>query len=84
MVRTMTVFFVVGGDENGYARIEAGRGLAVRLDDAVDEREETDDDEARAHENVAEEEDEDDEVADNVERGEGDGVGDGAARAARR
>ena len=25
-------FFVVGGDENGDARVEAGRGVAVRLD----------------------------------------------------
>ena len=70
--------FVVGGDEHGDARIEAGRGLAVRLAQAVDDGEEADEDEARAHEYVADEEDHDDEVADDVERGEGDGVGDGA------
>ena len=70
--------FVVGGNENCDARIEAGRGLAVRLAQAVNDGEEADEDEPRAHENVADEEDHDDEVADDIERGEGDGVGNGA------
>ena len=70
--------FVVSGNENRDARVVAGRGLAMRLAQAVDDGEEADDDEARAHQNVADEEDHDDEVADDVERGEGDGIGDGA------
>ena len=56
------LLFVVGGNEDGDARIEAGRGLAVRLAEAVDDGEDADDDEARAHEDVADEEDHDDEV----------------------
>ena len=70
--------FVVGGNENGDARIEAGRGRAVRLAQAVDDGEEADEDEPRAHEHVADKEDHDDEVADDGDRGEGDGVWNGA------
>ena len=58
---------VIGRDENGDARVVAGRGLAVRLAQAVNDGEEADDDEARAHQNVADEEDHDDEVADDVD-----------------
>ena len=50
-------FFVIGRDENGDAGVEAGRGRAVRLAQTVDDGEQTDDDEARAHEHVAHEED---------------------------
>ena len=77
-------FFVVGRDENGDARIVAGRGFVARLTQAVDDGEEAHDDEARAHEHVAQKEDHHDEVADDVDRGKGDGVGDACARAARR
>ena len=48
------------------------------LAQAVDDGEEANDDQARAHEDVADEEDHDDEVADDGERGEGDGIGHGA------
>jgi len=50
-------FFVIGGDENGDAGIEAGLGLAVGTAQAIDDGEEADDDEARAHEHVDDEED---------------------------
>ena len=78
------LLFVVGGDEDGDARVEAGRGLAVRLAQAVDDGEDADQDQARAHQDVADEEDHDDEVADDGEAGEGDGIGHGAHGAARR
>ena len=58
--------------------LKPGEASRRGLMQAVDDGEEADDDEARAHENVADEEDHDDEVADDVERGEGDGIGDGA------
>ena len=47
---------------------------------AVDEGEDAHQHQARAHQDVTDEEDENDEVADDGEGGEGDGVGEGAHR----
>jgi len=69
--------FVVSGDEDGDAGVEAGEAslCGVRRRSSRRARNE---DEARAHEHVAREEDEHNEVADDVEGGEGEGVGYGA------
>ena len=58
--------------------LKPGEALLVRPAQAVDDGEDADEDQARAHQDVADEEDHDDEVADDVQRGEGDGVGQGA------
>ena len=56
--------------------LNPGEACAVRAAKTIDDGEDADEDEARAHQDVADEEDEDDEVADDGERGEGDGVWD--------
>jgi len=73
------LFFVVGGDEDGDARLVVGAGEVLALAEAVDDGEEADDDEARRHEDVADVEDVEDEVVEEGEEEEGDGVGDGLA-----
>src|SRR5208282_2271193 len=67
-------FFVIRGDENGDAGTKAGRGLAVRTAQAVDEGEDADDDETRAHEHVAKKENHKNKIADDIDRGKSDGV----------
>ena len=67
--------FVVGGDEDGNARVEARRGQGVGFAQAVDDSEDADEQQARAHQDVADKEDQDDEAADDLHAGEGDRVG---------
>ena len=55
--------------------LKPGDACAVRPAQTVDDGEDADDDEPRAHQDVADEEDDHDEVADDGERGEGDGIG---------
>ena len=58
--------------------LKPGEAWRCGLAQAVDDGEEADEDEARAHQDVADEEDHHDEVADDGQAGEGDGVGHGA------
>ena len=72
------LFLVVGGDEDGDAGIEAGRSHGVGAEQAVDDGEDAHQDQPRAHQNVAQEEDQHNELADDGHAGEGDGVRQGA------
>ena len=69
------LLLVVGGDEHRDAGIEIGRGSA-RAAQAIDDREDAHQQQPRAHQHVADEEDQDDEMADNGQPGKCDGIRD--------
>ena len=66
------LLLVVGGDEDGDAGIEAGRGQCVGAAHAVDDGQDAHQQQARAHQDIAHVEDQHDEGADDGQAGEGD------------
>jgi len=67
-------FFVIRGNENGNARAKAGRSLAVRPPQAVDDGKDADNNKPRAHEHIANKENHKNKIANNIHRRKSDGV----------
>ncbi len=70
--------FVVGGHQDRDAGIVARRGLSIGLAQAVDDGQAANQQQTRAHQNIADKKDHDNELGDESHAGESDGIGQGA------